>query len=62
MREEHTLVMNNIGSSNAEHVTDPVPNTSHSLKAFQESKGKYEGAKGKHLDPQRKDYKRVAVI
>lgn len=51
MREEHTLVMNNIGSSNAEHVTDPVPNTSHSVKAFQESKGKYEGTKGKHLDP-----------
>ena len=44
MREEYTFVLNNTGGSNEDYVTDK--NASDSMKAFQESKGKYDGTEG----------------
>lgn len=44
MREEYICVLNNTGSTNEDYVTDR--NASDSVKAFQESKGKYDGTEG----------------
>ena len=44
MREEYICVLNNTGSTNEDYVTDR--NASDSVKAFQESKGKYDCTEG----------------
>lgn len=51
MREEHIIILNSVGNRNEEHVTDPVSTASDSVKAFQESKGIYEGTEGRRIAP-----------
>ena len=51
MREEHIIVLNNVGNSNEEHVTDPVSTASDSVKAFREYKDIYEGTEGRRIAP-----------